>query len=304
MTTACVREVGLRDGLQLTTTRLDTETKLAWIRAQAAAGFREIEVTSFVPPKLLPQFADAAEVVAGANAVAGLTPVSLVLNFKGAERALAAGAKHLTYVVSASEAHSQSNVRCGTDEAVARFVDIVALSREHGAFVGAAISTSFGCSLQGHVAPEQVLAIVAELSRMGAGEITLADTVGYASPTAVAALFTAAAGQTDSPLAAHFHDTRGLGLANVVAAAEAGVRHFDASLGGLGGCPFAPGASGNIATEDCVYLLENLGLATAVDIDAMLAVRKRLDTWLPDETLYGKLALAGPARTFAVAAAG
>ncbi|MEM9602673.1 MAG: hydroxymethylglutaryl-CoA lyase [Pseudomonadota bacterium] len=304
MTTACVREVGLRDGLQLTATRLDTETKLEWIRRQAAAGFREIEVTSFVPPKLLPQFADAAEVVAGANAVADLTAVSLVLNLKGAERAIAAGARHLTYVVSASEAHSQSNVRCSTDEAVARFPDIVALSREHGAFVGAAISTSFGCSLQGHVAPEQVLAIVAELSRMGAGEITLADTVGYASPTAVSALFTAAAGQTDGPLAAHFHDTRGLGLANVVAAADAGVRHFDASLGGLGGCPFAPGASGNIATEDCVYLLENLGLATGVDIDAMLAVRNQLDRWLPGETLYGKLALAGPARTFAVAAAG
>lgn len=303
MTTACVREVGLRDGLQSTTARLSTEEKLDWIRRQAAAGFREIEVTSFVPPKLLPQFSDAAEVVAGANAVDDLTPVSLVLNEKGAERALAAGAMHLTYVVSASEAHSQSNVRCSTAEALARFPAIVDRARDAGAFVGLAVSTSFGCSIQGHVEDAQVLSIVESASANGAGEIALADTVGFGSPADVTRLFLAAAECTDKPLAAHFHDTRGLGLANVVAALDAGVRHFDASLGGLGGCPFAPGASGNIATEDCVYLLESLGVSTGVSIEAMLDVRGQLAEWIPGETLYGKLGVAGPARTFAPAVA-
>ena len=303
MTTACVREVGLRDGLQLTETRLETATKVEWIRQQAAAGFREIEVTSFVPPKLLPQFSDAAEVVEAANAIDGLSPVSLVLNQKGAERAIAAGARHLTYVVSASEAHSQSNVRCSTDEAIARFPGIVALASAAGATIGVAVSTSFGCSLQGRVEDARVLSIVETLSAHGAAEIALADTVGYASPADVTRLFRAAAQATDCTLAAHFHDTRGLGLANVVAAVECGVRQFDASLAGLGGCPFAPGASGNIATEDCVYLLESLGLATGVSLDALVALRKQLDSWLPNETLYGKLALAGPARTFAAASA-
>jgi len=179
-------------------------------------------------------------VVAGANAVADLTSVSLVLNVKGAERAIAAGARHITYVVSASEAHSQSNVRCSTQEALDRFPNVTRLFR-------------------------------------GAAE------------------------RTERPLGAHFHDTRGLGLANVVAALDTGVRHFDASLGGLGGCPFAPGASGNIATEDCVYLLESLGVHTGVSIDAMIALRQQLAVWLPDEALTGKLALAGPARTFSTA---
>lgn len=303
MTTACVREVGLRDGLQLAASRLGTETKLEWIRRQAAAGFREIEITSFVPPSLLPQFSDAADVVAGANAVPDLTAVSLVLNVKGAERAIAAGAKHITYVVSASEAHSQSNVRCSTREALERFPTVLAMAREAGVFAGAAISTAFGCSLQGAVADQQVMSLVAALSEYGAGEITLADTVGYASPADVTRLFGGAAERTDRPLAAHFHDTRGLGLANVVAALDAGVRHFDASLGGLGGCPFAPGASGNIATEDCVYLLESLGVSTGVSIDIMLGVREQLDAWLPAEPLHGKLKAAGPARTFTPATA-
>lgn len=301
MTTACVREVGLRDGLQLAASRLDTDTKLDWIRQQAVAGFREIEITSFVPPSLLPQFSDAAEVVAGANAVADLTSVSLVLNVKGAERAIAAGARHITYVVSASEAHSQSNVRCSTQEALDRFPTVMALARDAGVFAGAAISTAFGCSLQGAVPDQQVLSLVSSLSEYGAGEITLADTVGFASPRDVTRLFRGAAERTERPLGAHFHDTRGLGLANVVAALDTGVRHFDASLGGLGGCPFAPGASGNIATEDCVYLLESLGVHTGVSIDAMIALRQQLAVWLPDEALTGKLALAGPARTFSTA---
>lgn len=303
MATATVREVGLRDGLQLTKTRLSTETKLSWIRKQAAAGFSEIEVTSFVPPKLLPQFSDASEVVAGANAVEGLDSVSLVLNLKGAERALAAGARHLTYVVSASEKHSQANVRCSTAEALARFPDIHALVNEADATIGAAVSTAFGCSMQGTVEDATVLSIVENMSARGADEITLADTVGYASPSDVTRLFQSAFQATDCKLAAHFHDTRGLGLANVVAAAETGVRHFDASLGGLGGCPFAPGASGNIATEDCVYLLESLGLSTGVSLEDMIAVRRQLESWLPDEPLHGKLSVAGPAQTFAPASA-
>lgn len=304
---ASVREVGLRDGLQLVDRMLPAETKLDWCRQQAAAGFREIEVTSFVPPSILPQFADAAEVLAGAQAIAGLTAAVLVPNLKGGERALDRGARKITFVLSASEAHNLSNVRKPTDASIAEFAGLVAARADRGLddeiTLSVALSTSFGCSIQGEVAESRVYDIAAQLADAGTDELNVADTVGYANPVQVARVFKAIRRDLpDLPLAAHFHDTRGMGLANVMAALDAGVRRFDASLGGLGGCPFAPGATGNIATEDCVYMLESVGLDTGIDLDALLEVRAHLTDWLPGERLEGRLARARPAKTFHSAA--
>lgn len=296
-----VREVGLRDGLQLVKSVLDTDSKLEWIRAQAATGFKEIEVTSFVPPAILPQFADAGQVMAGALEIDALTPSTLVPNLKGALKAIDAGAPKITFVLSASEAHNQSNVRRSTDASLAMFKALAAeVAAEPQVELACIIATSFGCSIQGEVAEARVVEIAEALAEMGAAEIGLADTVGYAHPRQVTRLFhTVAQGVGDVPLAAHFHDTRGFGLANVVAAFDQGVRRFDAALGGLGGCPFAPGASGNIATEDTVHLLECLGADTGIDLGALLALRGRLPHWLPGEPLGGKLFEAGLERTFA-----
>ena len=304
---AIVREVGLRDGLQLVPRVLSTEVKLEWCRLQAASGFAEIEVTSFVPPSVIPQFADAEEVLAGAKAIEGLRAAVLVPNLKGAMRALDHGAEKITFVLSASEAHNRANVRRTADASIAEFRDCVAERDRRGlkgrVEISCAIATAFGCTMQGGVPEERVYDMAAQLAEAGAEELNIADTVGYADPRQVRRMFGEIAKSTgETPLAAHFHDTRGLGLSNVAAAAEAGVRRFDASLGGLGGCPFAPGASGNIATEDCVYLLESIGLTTGVDIPGLLAVREKLEDWLPGEKLEGRLLKAGPTKTFVPAA--
>ena len=296
-----IREVGPRDGLQLVSNVMPTETKLEWISRQTAAGFAEIEVTSFVPPNLLPQFADAAPVTAGANALPGLTASVLALNLKGGIRALEAGASVVNFVLSASEAHNQSNVRCSTAMSIGAFRELLDWKAQNApqARVTAAIATSFGCSLQGDVPVEKVREIASELARAKAAEITLADTVGYAHPRQVKSLFSAIAAEVGNlPLAAHFHDTRGMGLANVLAALDCGITKFDAALAGLGGCPFAPGATGNIATEDTVYMCEAMGLKTGIDLDALLRLREDMNNWLPRERLQGRLATAGPALTF------
>lgn len=304
---ATVREVGLRDGLQLVPRVLPAATKLEWCRLQAASGFAEMEVTSFVPPSVIPQFADAAEVLAGAKTVQGLRAAVLVPNLKGTVRALDHGAQKITFVLSASEAHNRANVRRTIDNSVAAFRDCVA-ERDRRGLKGkvemtGAIATAFGCTIQGEVPEALVYGTAERLAAAGADELNIADTVGYANPAQVRRIFSQVAGTAGGiPLAAHFHDTRGMGLANVVAALEAGVRRFDASLGGLGGCPFAPGASGNIASEDCVYLLESMGLKTGIDVAGLLAVREKLDGWLPDERLFGRLLKAGPTKTFAPAA--
>lgn len=293
-----VREVGPRDGLQLVDQFVDTETKLAWIRAEADAGVPEIEVCSFVPPKVVPQFADAKAVAEGALAIPDLVASALVPNRRGAENGVAAGIKKLNYVLSVSETHNQSNIRRSTAESLADFEDIVRLKNAEPAWqgveLGFALSTALGCSMEGRVDPQATLALVEAGIAAGADEITLADTVGYAAPGQVRSLFEAAAKITgETPLVAHFHDTRGLGLANVTAALEAGVRFFDATLGGLGGCPFAPGATGNIVMEDLVFLLEAEGLQTGVDLDRLVAVRPIVQTALPDETLHGAFPKAG-----------
>ena len=297
-----VREVGLRDGLQLVRNFVETDIKSQWISEQAKCGFSHIEVTSFVPPKLLPQFADAEDIVTHANTISGLSASALVLNVKGAQRALDAGARTICFVLSASEMHNQSNVRCSADESMAMFAEIAQLARDQypTAKVAVAIATSFGCSLQGHVSRQRVQEMASELAMLGAKEITLADTVGYANPQQVEELFALVSEKIGNvPLAAHFHDTRGMGLANVTAALKSGVRIFDASLGGLGGCPFAPGATGNISTEDTVYMLESMGYATGISMDRLLELRAKLEDWLPGEALQGSVAKAGPAKTFA-----
>lgn len=303
--TAHVREVGPRDGLQMVKTVLSTERKLEWCRLAAAAGIHEVEVTSFVPPSVVPQFADAAEVARGAVSLGGFRAAALVPNPKGAQRAMDAGVPVVNYVLSASEAHNLANVRRTTGQSLDGFADIVAArDRADGATgertsLGGCIATAFGCTIQGAVSEQRVLEIAARYAEMGADEIVVADTVGYADPFQVRRIMAAVVREVAPlPVACHFHDTRGLGLANVTAAVEVGVSSFDASIGGLGGCPFAPGASGNIDTEDTVFLLESLGFDTGIDITALLALRDRVAGWLPDEHLGGAVARAGLPRTF------
>ena len=305
--TATVREVGLRDGLQLIKAVLPAETKVAWCKMQAEAGFSEIEVTSFVPPSVIPQFADAATVLAQTRNIPGLRASVLVPNVKGGIRALEQEAEKITFVLSASEEHNLANVRKSTDASIAEFGQLISERKERGldgkVELSCAIATSFGCSIQGDVPEARVYDIAAQLAALGADELNVADTVGYGNPFQVRRIFSELPRHTgDVPLAAHFHDTRAMGLANVVAAVEAGVRRFDASLGGLGGCPFAPGATGNIATEDCVYLLESIGLATGIDVPKLLAVRENLGDWVPGERVEGRLMKAKPAKTFHPAA--
>jgi hydroxymethylglutaryl-CoA lyase len=300
---AILREVGPRDGIQMIKTVLPTERKLAWCRMEAAAGVTHQEVTSFVPPHIIAQFADAAEVARGALAIPGLEAAVLVPNLKGAQRAFDAGVPKVNYVLSASEAHNLANVRRSTDESIADFGRIIAERDARGlkgkVQVAGGIATSFGCTIQGEVPEGRVIEVAAALAEAGADEISLADTVGYGHPGQVRRLFRAVALACPGvPLAAHFHDTRGLGIANVAAAVEAGVRRFDASLAGLGGCPFAPGATGNINSEVCAFLLESLGFDTGVDFEKLIAVRKEVESWLPGERFFGMVARAGLPKTF------
>lgn len=292
-----LREVGLRDGLQLIKSRLDTAIKLAWIRAQAEVGFTEIEVTSFVPISVLPQFADAATVLADAQKIGNLLPSVLVPNLRGAVMAMDAGARKITFVLSVSDSHNRANVRQSTDDSLAMLRDVLAeRDNRQNIMVATALATSFGCSIEGAVSEARVTQIAEFLAKQGIDEINLADTVGYGDPAQVGRIFKDVQNAVgELPLAAHFHDTRGLGLANVMAALDAGVRRFDTALGGLGGCPFAPGASGNIATEDTVHLFDRLGIDSGVDLGALLEVRHQLAEWLPGEKLEGRLLGAGPA---------
>ncbi len=298
---AHLREVGPRDGLQLVRTMLDADRKLEWCRREAAAGVAEIEVTSFVPPKVVAQFADAAEVAAGAVAMGGFRAAALVPNLKGAERAFEIGLPKINYVLSASEEHNLANVRRTTQESIEDFGRIIELRNDRApeTAVGSGIATAFGCTIAGSVSEKRVVEIAEQLVTLGANEIVAADTVGYGNPGQVRRIMAAvrqAAG--DVPVACHFHDTRGLGLANVTAALEVGVRAFDASLGGLGGCPFAPGASGNINTEDCAFLLESLGFETGIDIAALVELRRTLEGWLAGERFRGAIAEAGLPKGF------
>jgi hydroxymethylglutaryl-CoA lyase len=269
------------------------EAKKAWIAAEAAAGVTEIEVGSFVPARLLPQLADTAEVVAHARTIPGLTVAVLVPNLKGAQAAVAAGAHKITLPLSASETHSLKNLRRTHVQVLDEVRGIVALLRSLPAerrprFEGG-LSTAFGCTLEGEVPADRVVRLAEQLMQAGCDEVGLSDTTGYANPAQVKDLVRrvrAAVG--DHALSGlHLHNTRGLGLANVLAGLEVGITTFDSSLGGLGGCPFAPGASGNIVTEDLVFMLEAMGLRTGIDLVALLEVRRILRESLPDEEIYG-----------------
>ncbi|GMV01371.1 MAG: hydroxymethylglutaryl-CoA lyase [Burkholderiales bacterium] len=291
-----VREVGLRDGLQTIAEFFPTEEKLEWIRREAAAGVPEIEVTSFVPPKLIPQFVDAERVVAEATRIDGLTVLALVPNLRGAERGFALGVHKLDYVVSVSRTHNLRNVRREREESLADFRRIVAARDTAGSctLLAAGLSTALGCSYEGPIAVDEVRRCAAELAAAGADEIMVADTVGYGDPAQVRRVFRAVLDEVgDVPVAAHFHDTRGTGLANVVAALDCGIRRFDASLAGLGGCPFAPGATGNIVMDDLCFLLDSMGMRTGVDLEKLLKVREVPERNLPAGELRGSFARAG-----------
>jgi hydroxymethylglutaryl-CoA lyase len=298
---AIVREVGLRDGLQSIQRILPTAQKREWIQAAYDAGQREIEVGSFVPARLLPQLADTRELVDFAKRLDGLTASVLVPNLKGASLAMEAEADLMIIPLSASHAHSLANLRKTPDEVVAE-VGRIRAERDAGGsriIIEGGVGTAFGCTLQGEVKDAEVLRLMQALLDAGADRVSLADTVGYANPAMVERLFDAAlriAG--DKLCCAHFHDTRGLGLANALAALRLGITRFDACLAGIGGCPHAPGASGNITTEDLVFMLESMGISTGTDLPQLLALRERLAGWLAGETLQGTVWRAGLPRHF------
>ncbi|MDH7795878.1 MULTISPECIES: hydroxymethylglutaryl-CoA lyase [unclassified Beijerinckia] len=300
-TDVIISECGPRDGLQSLSQVMATADKLRWIDALYAAGLREIEVASFVPAKLLPQMADAAEVVRHARTLPGLKVLGLVPNLRGAEAAIAAGVHVLTIPVSASEAHSRANVRKTPAEMVEEVKRIVALRDAQAPQIGieANISTAFGCTLQGTVPEDDVIRLANQLAEAGADETGLSDTVGYANPAQVTRLFSRAFAEIGSKTgAAHMHNTRGLGIANCLAAYEAGVRAFDSSLCGLGGCPYAPGASGNVVTEDLVFMFEAMGLSTGIDLKKLIAARAAVIAGLPGVEVYGMTAEAGLPKGF------
>jgi hydroxymethylglutaryl-CoA lyase len=299
-----VREVGLRDGLQILPRVLPTAHKLDWLRTAHGAGLREIEVGSFVPAKLMPQLADTAELVAFAKTLPGLKASVLVPNLKGAERALDAGAHSMLLPLSASHAHSLANLKRTPDEVVADLARIVDLRDARGSDcrIEVGLSTAFGCTLQGRVEPDEVLRLVRAVIDVGVDAVGLADTVGYADPLQVKTLFERALGVAGDKLTtAHFHDTRGLGAANVFAAWQAGMRRFDACNGGIGGCPHAPGASGNVATEDVAYLFASMGVPTGLDFAALMALRAKVAQWLEGEPLHGAIWRAGLPKTMVMA---
>ncbi|MEX3982230.1 hydroxymethylglutaryl-CoA lyase [Paraburkholderia sp. EG287A] len=297
-----IREVGLRDGLQSIQRVLPTECKLQWIHDAYAAGQREIEVGSFVPARLLPQLADTAELVKFAKTLPELFVSVLVPNLKGAELAIDSQADLLLVPLSASHEHSLANLRKTPDEVVAEVARIRAARDASGAktLIEGGIGTAFGCTIQGRVEESEVLRCMQALLDAGADRVSIADTVGYAGPLAVRDLFEKARRVAGERLwCGHFHDTRGLALANVYAALETGVARFDATLAGIGGCPHAPGASGNAASEDLAFMLAEMGIETGIDIPALLALRTKVARWLDGETLHGTLWRAGLPKTFA-----
>jgi hydroxymethylglutaryl-CoA lyase len=283
-----ISEVGPRDGLQSIDRVMPTDAKKAWIAAEAAAGVREIEVGSFVPSALLPQMADTAEVVAFARTIPGLNVVALVPNAKGAARAVESGVSGMSIPFSMSETHSIKNVRKDHAAMLEEVRTVVGIAKTAGVHFAVGLSTAFGCTMEGPVSEDAVVRLAAACADAGVTEFSLSDTTGYANPAQVRRLVKAVRGAVGERLTTlHLHNTRGLGLANVLAGLDEGITTFDASLGGLGGCPFAPGASGNIVTEDLVFMLQAMGVATGIDLPALLKVRDIVAAALPGEPLYG-----------------
>jgi len=302
--TVALREVGMRDGLQSLAPILTTEQKNAWCAAEFAAGVREIEVTSFVPAKLLPMFADAEDVVRHALSLPGLKVSALIPNLRGAERGVALGVHEVAHVLSVSEGHNQNNVRRSTQDSIDDLTRVIELrdSLEPGRRIKviAGLATVFGCTIEGNVDEKRVLEIAGKVLALKPDALMLADTVGYGNPAAIRRVFREVLDMAGSiPVAAHFHNTRGLGLANVLAALEVGVRSFDASLGGLGGCPWAPGATGNIVMEDTAFMMEAMGFDTGIDLDRLIEVRRMVEGFMPGITFHGDLPKAGIPKNYA-----
>ncbi len=295
MTGILVSEVGPRDGLQSIKQVMPLAAKKAWIAAEAAAGVSEIEVGSFVPASLLPQMADTAELVAFARTIPGLNVVALVPNAKGAARAVEAGVHGMSIPFSMSETHSIKNVRKDHAAMLAEIAAVAQIAQGAGIHFAVSLSTAFGCTLEGAVSEDAVMRLAEASLAAGAQEFSLSDTTGYADPAQVKRLVRKVRSVVGDKLTTlHLHNTRGLGLANALAGLDEGITTLDASLGGLGGCPYAPGASGNLVTEDLVLMLNAMGLDTGIDLEKLLAVRPILAAALPDEPLYGFTPDAGP----------
>lgn len=290
-----INEVAPRDGFQSEDRFIPTERKIAFIDALTRTGIARIEATSFVSPKAIPNLRDAAEVVTGIKRHKGVEVTVLVPNVKGAERALACGVDEINLVMSASDSHGRANLRMTPDESLQQFADIVNAAEGSNVFINGSLSTSFGCPFDGHVPEDRVLSLIEQQLTLGVEGITLCDTTGVANPAQVSALCTRALAQFPGiPFTLHFHNTRGMGLVNAFAAWQAGITRFDASLGGLGGCPFAPGATGNVCTEDLVHMFEQMKVPTGVDLDALLQIA----TTLPDlvgHDIPGQVVKAGSA---------
>ena len=288
-----VQEVAPRDGLQIEPTWVETADKIALIDQLSLAGFSRIEAGSFVSPKAIPALRDGEAVFLGIQRQPGVTYVALVPNLKGAQRALNAGADELNLVMSASQTHNLANMRMRCEQSLTAFADVVALARGTSLGLNASIATTFGCPFEGVISEDRVMQIVDAYLELGMQGISLADTTGMANPRQVYRLVQRVLTRVPaSTLTLHFHNTRGLGLSNVLAAYEAGARRFDAALGGLGGCPFAPGASGNICTEDLVNMCEEMGIHTGIDLPRLLEMSGRLPALLGHE-MPGQVAKAG-----------
>jgi hydroxymethylglutaryl-CoA lyase len=288
-----INDVVVRDGFQSEQNFIPTDVKIALIDRLSATGLAKIEITSFVSPKAVPHLRDAEEVVKGVRRFPGVTHVVLVPNVRGCERALACGVEEINLVMSISETHNAANMRMTTAQSLEQFRNVMALTKGAGLRVNGTIATTFGCPYEGEQDPDKVLLAVEQYLVMGMDSITLADTTGMASPVQVSRMAEAFLSRfSEIPLTMHFHNTRGMGLANVFAAVAAGVTSFDASLGGLGGCPYAPGATGNICTEDTVHMLEHCGISTGVDLDALLTLARELPA-IVGHAVPGQVAKAG-----------
>ncbi|BCH28543.1 hydroxymethylglutaryl-CoA lyase [Mesorhizobium sp. L-8-10] len=295
-----LREVGLRDGLQLVKSWPTTEEKRDWLVREHAAGARHFEVGSFLPASRMPQFADVRAMIEAVGTLDGARSAALALNERGAADALETQVDEIVCVISATEEHSQANMRRSRDDAIGLVRSVARMrdERGHGALINAGIAMAFGCSIAGRVEPDEVLRLAEACMSAGADVIGIADTVGFAGPRQVTRL---ASGMRvlvgDGGFIIHLHDTRGMGIANASAALDAGCRILDGSLGGLGGCPFAPGATGNVVFEDLVYLCETKGFATGIDLPALAAVRSVAEKAMPRESFFGGIARAGPPAT-------
>ncbi len=293
-----IREVGLRDGLQLLNKFCPTEIKLKWLNQQTKVGFKEMEITSFVSEKVMPQFKDSKIILEHANKMVCVKPFVLVPNLKGAYIAMENYAKNINFVISASESHNLANVNLSISNSLSGLKSFLNKLKEMNIrkkmVISVTIATSFGCSIEGDIDTSKVLKIFEKLVELSVDEIGIADTVGYGNPKSVKRLIKEIKTLNNKiPIVGHFHDTRGMGMLNILSALDEGIRKFDTSIQGLGGCPFAPGASGNVVTEDCVFFLEEIGFDTGIDLKGVLELSKKIQKWLPDESFFGKFSLSG-----------